>query len=182
MSIINKIYEINNKIVSTIMSNSGLTKSLNKIGVEEIKTKVGDKFVYEAMQANDLSLGGETSGHIIIKKYATTGDGILTALVLAEEICDTKTSLYNLSKDVEIFPQHLINIKVQNKENVLNDEIVKSEILQVEKLIGNNGKVVVRASGTEPVIRIMVECKNLENCKKYAEKLQKLIKNRGFCE
>jgi len=172
----------NNKIVSTIMSNSGLTKSLNKIGVEEIKTKVGDKFVYEAMQTNDLSLGGETSGHIIIKKYATTGDGLLTALILAEEICDTKTSLYNLSKDVEIFPQHLINIKVQNKENVLNDEIVKYEISEIEKIIGDNGKVVVRASGTEPVIRIMVECENLENCKKYAEKLKKIIKNRGFCE
>jgi len=172
----------NNKIVSTIMSNSGLTKSLKKIGVEEIKTKVGDKFVYEAMQNNDLSLGGETSGHIIIKKYATTGDGLLTALVLAEEICDTKTSLYNLSKDVEIFPQYLINIKVNDKEKVLDDEIVKREILETEKLIGLNGKVVVRASGTEPVIRIMVECENLENCKKHAEKLQKIIKNRGFCE
>ena len=171
-----------NKIVATVMSNSGLTKSLNKLGVEEIKTKVGDKFVYEAMQNNDLSLGGEPAGHIIVKKYATTGDGILTALLLAEEICDTKISLYNLCKDVEIFPQYLINIKVQNKEKVLDDEVVKHKISETEKLIGNNGKVVVRASGTESVIRIMVECENLENCEIFAKNIEKIIKNRGFCE
>ena len=170
-----------NTVVSTIMSNSGLVSSFNKIGVKNVQTQVGDRYVYENMQNNDYSLGGEQSGHIIIKKYATTGDGILTAIMLTEEVCETKSSLSKLCDKVEIYPQMLINVKVKNKDETVNDEHVKQAIQKVEEKINGNGRVLLRPSGTEPVIRIMVECEDEGNSKAYAEEIRDVIVNRGYC-
>ena len=171
-----------NVVVSTVMSNSGVVSSLEKVGISNVQTKVGDKFVFESMQENDYSLGGEQSGHIILKKYATTGDGILTAIMIMEEICDTKLSLYNLTKEVELFPQYLKNLKVKDKDAVIGDEFVKNVIKDVEKEINKKGRVLLRQSGTEPVIRIMVETQPKEKCVELAEKIAKVIIERGHYE
>ena len=168
-----------NTVVSTIMSNSGFFASLKRIGIECEQTKVGDRFVYESMQNNDFSLGGEQSGHIILKKYATTGDGILTAIMLAEEMCDRKMSLGKLAEPVTLYPQYLINARVKDKAAVMNDSEVLRELAAVEKLINGNGRALLRESGTEPVIRIMIESESLELCKSYAEMIEKIIKERG---
>lgn len=172
----------NNTVVTTVMSNSGIVSSFNKIGIKNIQTSVGDRFVYESMQNNDYSLGGEQSGHIIIKKYATTGDGILTAIMLTEEVCDTKSSLFNLTKEIEIYPQYLKNLKVKNKQDVMSDEEVKNVIKQIEIQINNKGRILLRPSGTEPVIRIMVECEDKEKCVMFADKITQTIIERGLCE
>lgn len=169
-------------VVSTIMSNSGFVSSLEKVGIKSVQTTVGDRFVFESMQENDYSLGGEQSGHIILKKYATTGDGLLTAIMIMEEVCDTKLSLYNLTKEVQLFPQYLKNIIVKNKSAVKNDEFVKSAVKEVEMDINKKGRVLLRESGTEPVIRIMVEAETEEKCKKYAEKIAAVIIERGHNE
>lgn len=169
-------------VVSTVMSNSGLVSSLEKIGVKSVQTTVGDRFVFDSMQENDYSLGGEQSGHIILKKYATTGDGILTAIMLMEEVCDTKLSLYNLSKEVQLFPQYLKNIRVKSKDDVINDEVVKDVVEKIEKEINKEGRVLLRKSGTEPVIRIMVEAATKEKCEEYAERIAITIIERGHHE
>lgn len=168
-------------VVATIMSNSGFFESLKKIGIKCEQTTVGDRFVYECMQKNDYSLGGEQSGHIIIKKYATTGDGILTALMLTEEICDKKMSLAKLSEPVVLYPQYLVNLRVKDKPAVIDDELVKEKIKQVEALINGKGRVLLRQSGTEPVIRIMVEAETEEKCKEYADAVAETVKERGHC-
>lgn len=169
-----------NTVVSTIMSNTALVQSLEKLGIKSVQTTVGDRFVYECMQSNDYSLGGEESGHIILKKYATTGDGLLSAIMLTEEICDTKLPLSKLHEDIKLFPQHLINVKVRDKKAVLNDAGVKLAVKEVEELIANNGKVLLRASGTEPVVRIMIEYSDLNLCKEYAEKIKSVVVERGY--
>ncbi len=169
-----------NTVVSTIMSNTALVQSLEKLGIKSVQTTVGDRFVYESMQQNDYSLGGEESGHIILKKYATTGDGLLSAIMLTEEICDTKLSLSKLHEDMKLYPQHLLNIKVQDKKAVLNDAMVKLAVKEVEQIIGNNGKVLLRASGTEPVVRIMIEYSDINLCKAYAEKIKSVMVERGY--
>ena len=166
-------------IVSTIMSNSGFVASLEKAGMKTVQTSVGDRFVYECMQDKDYSLGGEQSGHIIMKKYATTGDGLLTAIMLTEEVCDTKLSLSSLTQDVRLFPQHLKNIRVKNKPAVIEDEEVKRIVKIVEDEINGKGRVLLRQSGTEPVIRIMIECESEKNCVKFAERIAKVIQERG---
>ena len=172
----------NNVVVSTIMSNSGFVSSLEKAGIKNIQTKVGDRYVFECMQDNDYSLGGEQSGHIILKKYATTGDGILTAIMILEEVCDTKLSLFNLTKEVQLYPQHLKNVRVKNKADAVNDEVVKNKIKEIEKEINNKGRVLLRESGTEPVIRIMVEAETKEKCIDYTERIAKTIIERGHNE
>lgn len=169
-------------LVATIMSNSGLVSSLDKIGIKCVQTTVGDRFVYEAMQQNDYSLGGEQSGHIIIKKYATTGDGILTAIMLAEEICDTKLSLSELAEPVKLYPQYTENIRVKDKEKALSDEMVVMEKEKVEKLIEGKGRVLLRKSGTEPVVRIMVECESESLCVEYAKRIAHVIAKRGYID
>ena len=168
-----------NTVVTTIMSNSGLFASLNKLGIKTTQTKVGDRFVYDCMQNNDYSLGGESSGHIILKKYATTGDGLLTALMLTEEVCDTKLNLSKLHEDVKFYPQVLKNLHVKDKSAVMNDSIIKNKIKELEQEINGKGRILLRESGTEPVIRIMVECENEENCARYTETIAKLIIERG---
>ena len=167
-------------IVATIMSNSGLLNRLKEIGIKCEQTTVGDRFVYECMQKNDYSLGGEQSGHIILKKYATTGDGLLTAIMITEEICDSKSSLSTLAEPVMLYPQYTKNVRVSNKAAVLKDSEVLEEKAKVEKLINQKGRVLLRESGTEPVIRIMTECETMEKCLEYAERIAKIIEKKGY--
>ncbi len=166
-------------IVLTIMSNSGLIKSLENIGIKCIKTNVGDRFVYEAMQNNDYCLGGEQSGHIILKKYATTGDGILTAIMIAEQMCDAKSSLSVLAKDVVLYPQYTKNIYVKNKDKAVEDKEVLNAVKSVEDMISGNGRVLLRKSGTEPVVRVMIECEDERKCEEYADLISDMIEKRG---
>lgn len=167
-------------VVATIMSNSGFFASLEKIGLKCVQTTVGDRFVYESMWANDYSLGGEQSGHIIMKKYATTGDGLLTAIMITEEICDSKTSLEKLAEPVMLYPQYVKNITVKDKQSVMKDEFVLKAIKNVEKLINKQGRVLLRQSGTEMKIRIMVESISEEKCHEYASMIANVIIERGY--
>ena len=170
-------------LVTTIMSNSGLTKALKAKGIKNVQTKVGDRFVFEKMQQEGYSLGGEQSGHIIIKKYATTGDGVLTAIMVVEEVLNRKEPLSKLVAPVKLLPQKLKNVRVTNKAAVVADEAVQAKFKEVNEEIGDNGRALLRQSGTEPVVRIMLECPTLEECDKYIEKIYNVIKKRGFvCE
>ena len=170
-------------LVTTIMSNSGLIKALKQQGIQVVQTKVGDRFVFERMQADGYSLGGEQSGHIIIKKYATTGDGILTAIMVAEEVLSRKDKLSKLVAPVHLLPQKLKNVRVTDKNTVMNDEAVLAKFKEVNDEIGDNGRALLRQSGTEPVVRIMLECPTLKECDMYIEKIYNVIKKRGFvCE
>lgn len=168
-----------NTVVATVMSNSGLFSSLKKIGIKCEQTTVGDRFVYECMQSNDYSLGGEQSGHIIIKKYATTGDGILTAIMLTEELCDSKQKLSKLKEAVKLYPQYVRNVRVRNKDEVMKDREVLLVLDDIKAKIGENGRALLRKSGTEPVIRIMIECEKESLCQEYAQIIAEAIMNRG---
>ncbi len=167
-------------LVATIMSNSGLVSSLSEIGIKCVQTNVGDRFVYECMQENDYGLGGEQSGHIILKKYATTGDGILTAIMITEEICDSKLPLSELAAPVKLYPQYTQNIRVKDKETVLSDSDILATKNDVEKLIDGKGRVLLRKSGTEPVIRIMIESESEEKCHEYANIIADKIIEKGY--
>lgn len=156
-------------VVATIMSNSGFVASLEKAGMKCVQTTVGDRFVYECMQNNNYSIGGEQSGHIIIKKYATTGDGLLTAIMILEEICDSKSSLAALAEPVKTYPQYVKNIRVKDKGAVMEDKSVLRAVETVEKLINKKGRALLRKSGTEPVIRVMIESETQEKCVEYAD-------------
>ena len=170
-------------LVTTIMSNSGLFKALKQAGISVVQTKVGDRFVYERMQNDGYSLGGEQSGHIIIKKYATTGDGILTALMVTEEVLSRKENLSKLVAPVKLLPQKLKNVRVTNKSAVMEDEVVLNKFKEVNEEIGDNGRALLRQSGTEPVVRIMLECPTIKECDEYIEKIYAVIKKRGYvCE
>ena len=168
-----------NTVVMTVMSNSGFIASLDKIGIQCVQTAVGDRFVYECMQNNDYAIGGEQSGHIIMKKYATTGDGILTAIMVAEEICDSKATLSKLAEPIKLYPQYLQNMHVKDKTAVIEDENVKKEVERVEMLINKKGRILLRPSGTEPVIRVMVEAETYEKCIEYTQRVVKVIKEGG---
>ncbi|MBO5789310.1 MAG: phosphoglucosamine mutase [Clostridia bacterium] len=168
-----------NTVVATVMSNSGFVHSLAEIGIRCEQTKVGDRFVYECMQNQDYSLGGEPSGHIIIKKYATTGDGLLTAIMLTEELCDSKRPLSFLAAPVKYYPQYIKNVHVKDKYAVLSDEGVMRAFKSVEADIGGKGRVLLRPSGTEPVIRIMVECEAEENCVALADRIADAVAEGG---
>ncbi|MBO5369447.1 MAG: phosphoglucosamine mutase [Clostridia bacterium] len=167
-------------VVATIMSNSGLIKALSKENIKCEQTTVGDRFVYECMQANDYCLGGEQSGHIILKKYATTGDGILTAIMIAEEMCDAKSSLSALVEGLTVFPQYTVNIKVSDKKAVVENEAVNKALDEVRSLIGDDGRILLRLSGTEPVVRIMAEMPSEEKCIEYALQVASVIRKEGF--
>jgi len=170
-----------NTVVTTIMSNSGFVNSLAEIGIKCEQTKVGDRFVYECMQANDYAIGGEQSGHIIMKKYATTGDGILTAIMIAEEICDSKSTLAQLAEPIKFYPQYLKNLRVKDKAAVFADAKVLAAKDEVEKLINGKGRALLRQSGTEPVVRVMIESETQEQCVEYAEMIAKAITEGGHC-
>ncbi len=167
-------------VVATVMSNSGFAESLANQGIKCLQTNVGDRFVYECMQQNNYSLGGEESGHIIIKKYATTGDGLLTAIMLAEEMCDTKSSVSALVEGLQVYPQIVKNIKVANKAAVTSDEEVQKALSEVEAQIGGRGRALMRESGTEPKIRVMIEAETKEKCSDYAQKIIDVIVKRGY--
>ena len=167
-------------IVTTIMSNLGLYKACDKIGMKYEKTQVGDKYVYENMVKNGFMLGGEQSGHIIFSKHATTGDGILTSLMLMEVIMETKQSLGQLTEEVKIYPQLLKNVRVADKKTVReNPEVVKA-VDAVAEALGDDGRILVRESGTEPVIRVMVEAATDELCEKYVTQVIDVIENEGL--
>lgn len=158
----------NDTIVTTVMSNLGLYKALDRENIKYEKTGVGDKYVYENMVKNGHSLGGEQSGHIIFSKHATTGDGILTSLKLMEVMLEKKTTLGTLASEVRIYPQILQNLRVTDKDLVLNHPEVIAAEKAVEEALGDNGRILVRASGTEPLLRVMVEAETQELCEEYA--------------
>lgn len=157
----------NNTVVTTIMSNLGLYKALEEKGIAYEKTAVGDKYVYENMMENGHSIGGEQSGHIIFSKHATTGDGILTSLKIMEVILETKLKLSELIKEVQIYPQVLKNVRVKDKKTAREDTDVVKIIEDVTEELGSNGRILVRESGTEPVLRVMVEAPSMDICEKY---------------
>ena len=167
-------------VVATIMSNSGLEKALKGIGAKLVRTKVGDRFVFERMMNDGFVLGGEQSGHIIIRKYATTGDGVLTAIMVAEEMLERKELLSKLVAPVKLLPQKTKNVRVTDKNAAVEDEAVQARFAEVNKELGDNGRVLLRQSGTEPVIRIMVEAPTLSDCDEYIEKIFNVVKKRGF--
>ncbi len=161
----------NDTVVTTVMSNIGLYKAFDREGIKYEKTNVGDKYVYENMVQNGHSLGGEQSGHIIFSRHATTGDGILTSLKLMEVILEKKTTLGTIASEVKIYPQLLENLRVTDKDIVLNHPDVLAAEKEVEEALGNDGRILVRASGTEPLLRVMVEAETQELCKKYVKKV-----------
>ena len=171
---------VNDTIVTTIMSNFGLYKSLDKAGIKYEKTAVGDKYVYENMVQNGHCIGGEQSGHIIFSKHATTGDGILTSLKIMETMVENKKTLAQLTEAVEIYPQLLINVRVTDKKKAQEDPDVQKAVKEVEELLGDEGRILVRESGTEPVVRVMVEAKSDEVCHENVLKVVNVIKEKGY--
>ncbi len=171
-----------NKVVTTVMSNIGLYKAFDKVGIEYEKTAVGDKYVNECMVENGYSLGGEQSGHIIFSKYATTGDGILTSLMIMEVILESKMTLAEVTKDIKIYPQLLVNVKVSDKEAAMNNEKVLKAIADKEASLEGEGRILVRPSGTEPVIRVMAEAPDDETCKKVVDEIIDVLKSEGIAQ
>lgn len=159
----------NNTVVATIMSNMGLRKAMKQEGINLCETTVGDKYVNEAMVANGYVLGGEQSGHIIFSKHATTGDGILTALMLMEVILEKKQSLGTLCKGMKMYPQLLVNVRVDDKDAAINHPQVQALLKQIVDELGDDGRILLRKSGTEPVVRVMVEAQSDEICRKYVD-------------
>ena len=169
-----------NTVVATIMSNLGLFKALEKEGIGYEKTTVGDKYVNEAMVANGYVLGGEQSGHIIFSKHATTGDGILTAIMLMEVMLEKKQSLHILCAGMKIYPQKLQNVKVEDKKAVTENAKVQEKQQEISDLLGEDGRILLRESGTEPVIRVMVEAATDELCEQYVGEMVSLIREEGL--
>lgn len=169
----------NDTIVTTVMSNFGLYLALDKAGIRYEKTAVGDKYVYENMMQNGHSIGGEQSGHIIFSQLATTGDGILTSLKLMEAMLEKKAKLSELIKPVKIYPQLLVNVKVYDKKAAEQDADVQAAVKAVEEALGNTGRILVRESGTEPLLRVMVEAETDEICNKYVYRVVDVLKAKG---
>jgi len=162
------------------MSNMGLFKAMKRDGIEVCVTTVGDKYVNEAMVANGYVLGGEQSGHIIFSKHATTGDGILTALMLMEVILEKKQSLGTLCRGMQMYPQLLKNVKVEDKAAVTGNAHVQAEKERISTALGEDGRILLRESGTEPVIRVMVEAQSDELCAKYVDEMVQVIREEGL--
>ncbi len=170
----------NNTVVTTVMSNLGLYKALDELGIRYEKTAVGDKYVHENMWANGHSIGGENSGHIIFSKHAVTGDGVLTSLKVMEVIIESKKSLAELASGMKVYPQRLVNVRVTDKREAQADPEVQAKVAEVAELLGNEGRILVRESGTEPLVRVMVEAKTDELCIKYTDAVVETLQNRGF--
>lgn len=170
---------VNNTVVTTIMSNFGLYKALEREGISFEKTAVGDKYVYENMSQNGHCLGGEQSGHIIFSKHATTGDGILTSLKIMEVMLEKKESLKKLADEVEIYPQVLKNVRVHDKKTAQDDPDVQEEVQKVSDALGDTGRILLRQSGTEPVVRVMVEAETDVICEKYVDQVIEVMKAKG---
>ena len=171
---------VNNTVVTTIMSNFGLYKALDDAGIDYAKTKVGDKYVYGRMVECGDRIGGEQSGHLIFSKYARTGDGILTSLKVMEVMLAKKQTLSRLAEPVVIYPQVLINVRVTDKKAAQDDADVQAAVKAVTDELGATGRILVRESGTEPVVRVMVEAESEEICRKLAESVVKVIKDKGY--
>lgn len=169
---------INNTVVTTVMSNFGLYKAFDEIGIDYAKTAVGDKYVYEYMAEHKNFLGGEQSGHIIFSKYATTGDGILTSLKMMQVMMSKKTTMSELAKPLKIYPQILENIKVADKPAAVNDSEVLQAVKAAEEELGDTGRILLRESGTEPVVRVMVEADTEEKCRRYVDLVGGIIKRK----
>jgi phosphoglucosamine mutase len=170
---------LNNKVVTTVMSNFGLYKALDKVGINYEKTKVGDKYVYENMVQNGHRIGGEQSGHIIFTKYATTGDGILTSLKMMEVMLAKGKPMSELAAPVVFYPQVLKNVRVTSKPEAQNDPDVQAQVEKVAEELGDDGRILVRESGTEPVIRVMVEAGSNELCEELVDSVIDVIKKKG---
>ena len=169
---------ITNTVVTTVMSNFGLYKAFDELGIGYAKTAVGDKYVYEYMQKNGCRLGGEQSGHIIFSKYASTGDGILTSLKMMEVMMAKKMKMSQLTEDLHIYPQVLVNVKVKDKAVTQADKDVQDAVKKVVDALGDTGRILVRESGTEPLIRVMVEAETEEICRKYVDNVVSVIKEK----
>ena len=170
---------VNNTVVTTVMSNFGLYKAFDECGIGYAKTAVGDKYVYEYMTKNGCRIGGEQSGHIIFSKYASTSDGILTSLKMMEVMLARKKKMSELSEGFTVYPQVLKNIRVHNKAEAQNDNDVQAAVKAVAEKLGDSGRILVRESGTEPVIRVMVEAESEETCQKYVDEVIAVIKAKG---
>ena len=170
---------VNNTVVTTIMSNIGLYKAFDAVGIDYEKTAVGDKYVYECMRENEYKLGGEESGHIIFGKYATTGDGILTSIKLMEVMLASKKKMSELTSPVTIYPQCLKNVKVKSKSEAQQDADVQAAVKEVADKLGEDGRILVRESGTEPVIRVMVEARTDEEAEKCVDYVVDVINKKG---
>lgn len=168
-----------NTVTTTVMSNLGLYKAFDELGISYAKTAVGDKYVYECMSENGYILGGENSGHIIFSKYANTGDGIITALKIMQVMCDRKAALSELAAPMKVYPQILRNVRVCDKNAVLSDADVNAAVKAAEEQLGSDGRVLVRPSGTEPLLRIMVEAGTREQCEKYIADIEKVVREKG---
>ena len=170
---------LNNTVVTTVMSNFGLYKAFDKVGINYEKTKVGDKYVYENMVQNGHRIGGEQSGHIIFTKYATTGDGILTSLKMMEVMLAKDKPLSELAAPVVFYPQVLKNVRVKSKPDAQNDPDVQAQVQKVADALGDDGRILVRESGTEPVIRVMVEAGSDQICEENVDSVIKVIADKG---
>ena len=172
---------LGNTVVTTIMSNFGLYKAFDELGIGYAKTKVGDKYVYEYMMANGCRLGGEQSGHIIFSKYASTGDGILTSLKIMETMMAKKKTLSQLCEGFTFYPQVLKNVRVADKAAAQGDPDVQKAVAEVTAKLGDTGRILVRESGTEPVIRVMVEAESKDVCEQYVDSVIEVIRAKGHC-
>lgn len=169
-----------NTVVTTIMTNIGLYKAFDQLGIDYVKTQVGDKYVHQEMVENDYELGGEQSGHVIFGKYAHTGDGILTSLRITEAMVDQKSDLKTLTRDLSIYPQVLENIKVADKDKTLANEKVNQKAKEISDKLADSGRVLLRASGTEPLVRVMVEASSDQIAQSSADQIIKVIKDEGL--
>lgn len=167
-------------VVTTVMSNFGLYKAFDKAGINYVKTAVGDKYVYDYMSKSGAKLGGEQSGHIIFSKYATTGDGVLTSLKLMEIMMDKKEPISRLAQDVTMYPQVLLNVRVADKKSVREDKDVAQAVEEVSERLDGSGRILLRESGTEPVIRVMVECPDEKQCQDLAQSVVDVIVAKGY--
>jgi len=170
---------VDKPVVATVMSNFGLFKALNERGIEVVKTKVGDKYVYEYMTTHGCRLGGEQSGHIIFSKYATTGDGILTSLKMMECMLARKKKMSELCEGFQMYPQELINVRVYDKAEAQADPDVQAAVKAVADQLGEKGRILVRESGTEPVVRVMVEAESDDMCLELCQRVVDVIKSKG---
>ncbi len=172
---------LTNTVVTTVMSNFGLYKAFDERGIDYAKTAVGDKYVYEYMMKNGCRIGGEQSGHIIFSKYASTGDGILTSLKMMEVMMAKEKPMSELAAPLTIYPQVLVNVRVKDKTEAQNDADVRKAVDAVADELGNTGRILVRESGTEPLVRVMVEDESEELCRKYVDSVVDVIKSKGHC-
>ena len=168
-----------NTVVTTVMSNFGLYRAFDRLGIRYAKTAVGDKYVYEYMNKNGCALGGEQSGHIIFSKYASTGDGILTSLKLMEVMLERKEPMSKLTEGLTIYPQVLENVRVRDKAAARQDADVQRAVDEVARRLGDTGRILVRESGTEPVLRVMVEAAEDAVCRECVDQVTAVIRGKG---